>query len=81
MPSEQDIQHQQELLLIHRNHLAEAVKQQAIFGAALTPQQILARISEERSNVRRIKTILRSWEVSVEDLPDDEAPASHPSAT
>jgi hypothetical protein len=76
MPNEQDIKHQRELLSIHRNHLAVAVKQQAIFGAALTPQEIRARISEERANIRRIKTILRSWDVRVEDHPDDEAPAS-----
>lgn len=73
MASQQDVQRQQELLTIHRNHLAMAVKQQAMFGAAMTPHEIRARISEERANIQRIKTILRDWGVTVADHPDDEA--------
>jgi len=75
MPSAQDIQNQQELLTIHRNNLAIHVKQQALYGSAATPAEIQARIGEARANIQRIKTVLRSWNVEVADLPDDEAPS------
>jgi len=70
-----DIEQQQRLLAIHRRNLAVYLEQQARFGEALVPVSIVNGIEEQQTNIGRIKAILRSWGIRVEDHPDDE-PAS-----
>src|SRR5262245_31938092 len=81
MPSQDDINHQQELLAIHRRNLAHYLGQQAQLGKAVTPLGILNGILEERANIKRIKGILRGWGVAVDDHPDDELTVAAPSST
>lgn len=82
MASKEDIAHQKNLLTIHRRNLAHYLGQQAAFGTAFTPPVVAHGITEARSNIQRIKGILRGWGIIVDDHPDD-APddASEPSAT
>lgn len=71
MPTSAEIADQQNLLTTHRRTLAHYLKQQASLGEAFAPPAVTHGISEARSNIRRIKGILRSWNVRVEDHPDD----------
>jgi hypothetical protein len=70
MPREEEVQGQQELLAIYRRQLLTHLKQRAMFGPA-TPSSILDMIGDARANIQRIKTILRGWNISVEDHPND----------
>jgi len=71
----EDIEHQQGLLRIHRRNLAHYLEQQARFGEALVPVNIVNGIEEEQANIGRIKSILRGWGITITDHPND-APAS-----
>jgi len=71
MPSPDDIKHQQELLAINRRNLDNYIKQQDQYGSGYIPLIILNGIEEARSNIKRIKGILRGWGAYVEDKPDD----------
>jgi hypothetical protein len=76
MVSQEDIAAQQELLAAYRRTLAQLLKQQALISELYAPPAITHGIDEARENIQRLKAILRSWDVLVEDLPDDEAPAA-----
>jgi len=73
MRSQEEIADQQELLAIHRRTLAQYLKQQAALTGAFVPPGVVHGLREARDNIRRVKGILRSWGVAVEDHPDDEA--------
>ena len=73
MPSSEDIAHQQKLLDINRRNLAHYLGQQAALGSAYAPPGVANGIREARNEVRRIKRILRDWNVCVEYHPDDVA--------
>jgi hypothetical protein len=75
MASQEDIKHQQTLLTTHRRNLALYINQQSMIGAAYIPPAIANGIRESRDNIARIKGILRTWGVAVEDHPDDDQPA------
>jgi hypothetical protein len=82
---EQDdiVEQQQRLLKIHRQTLAVYIEQRAKFGTTYLPSSVVSGIHEVRDEIRRIKTILRGWSVSMEDYPDDEenlelSQADHP---
>ena len=72
MPTKEDIDHQRELLAIHRRTLAHHLKQRATLGEAYTPPGVSHGIDEARKNIRRIKQTLRGWNQIVENHPDDE---------
>ncbi|MEM8535600.1 MAG: hypothetical protein AAGF95_32515 [Chloroflexota bacterium] len=72
MPDKEDIEHQRELLAIHRRTLAQYLKQRAALSEAYTPPGVTYGIEEARKNIRRIKQNLRNWGETVEDHPDDE---------
>lgn len=72
MLGQEEISQQLQLLTINRRTLAHYLRQRDQQGYLNTPPGILNGIDEARSNIRRIKGILQSWGVSVEDLPDDE---------
>lgn len=76
MPSEEDIAQQQKLLAIHRNNLKHHLAQKAHLGVALTPIGIINDITAERQQIRRVKGILRGWNIAADDHPDDEPPAN-----
>jgi hypothetical protein len=82
MPSQEDIDHQQKLLTTYRRNLAVYINQQSMIGAAYIPPAIANGIRESRDNIARIKGILHTWGVAVEDHPDDDepAPAAGPNA-
>jgi hypothetical protein len=71
MPSQEDIEAQQELLAAHRRTLAHLLIQQAQFGAGYAPAHVSNGIQEARDNIARVKRNLRDWDVHVEDHPDD----------
>jgi hypothetical protein len=74
MPTKEEIDHQQELLSLHRRTLAHYLRQEALSGEAFTPPAVSNGISDERNEIRIIKQTLRGWNVAVEDYPD-EAPS------
>lgn len=71
MPSSEDIVQQQKLLEINRRNLALYLKQQASLGSAYMPPGVANGIHDSRSEIQRIKGILRNWHVPFEDHPDD----------
>lgn len=73
MPSPEDIENQQNLLATYRRTLAHLLDQAAQFsGEVFAPPQNANAIHEARQKIRQIKATLRSWNVTVDDLPDDE---------
>jgi hypothetical protein len=79
MPDADQISQQQTLLTMYRRTLAHYLKQQAAHGSAFLPPSVAQGIVEARDNIRRIKHILRDWQVPVEDFIDDEDDAMHTS--
>ncbi len=69
-----EIAHQQTLLTTYRRNLSHYLKQQAALGEAYTPPGVANGILEARSNIQRIKHILRGWNVAVEDYSYDDDP-------
>ena len=77
MVSSEEITHQQTLLTTYRRNLAHYLKQQAALGEAYVPPGVVNGITEARSNIQRIKQILRGLNIAVEDFPDDGDKLSH----
>jgi hypothetical protein len=71
MPGQDEIADQQNLLTTYRRTLARALSQ---------PSPDSAAIHETRGQIQRIKAMLRSWGVPVEDRAGDEASAVAPAA-
>jgi hypothetical protein len=81
MASQADIDHQQSLLKTYRRNLAHLVRQAASFGSEdAAPIHIANSLDDTRANINRIKGILRGWGVTVEDNPDEGAPATEATA-
>src|SRR5258706_3774902 len=78
MPTEETIKTQQQLLDAHRLTLAVYLQQRAVHGT-LTPPHVIHGINEARTHISRIKAVLRSWGVPVEDGPLDDASMLPPS--
>src|SRR5436853_1405390 len=76
MPEPQEITQQQELLQVHRQTLSLYVQQLALLGKAHVRPGVIHGIIEAQSNIRRVKSILRDWDIKVEDHPDDELPVT-----
>jgi hypothetical protein len=79
MSSQEEIFEQQERLQIYRRTLAHYLNQLAVHGTAYVPPSIAFGINETREAIQRIKRILRTWGVDVEDNPDDVHPTTSPS--
>lgn len=71
MPTEQDIENQQDLLATYRRTLAHYLKQRAIHGLAHVPPSVVHGIVETRVEINQIKAVLTQWGAEVEDHPDD----------
>src|SRR5437762_8390154 len=81
MASQDDINHQRNLLEINRRNLAHYLRQRDTLGEAYTPPGTLNGVLETRDNIQRIKGILSGWNVPADDHPDDrEPPASERAA-
>ena len=50
-------------------------EQQTTMGA-FTPPYMRIEADEARENITRIKGILRGWNMSIDDLPDEDAPGA-----
>jgi hypothetical protein len=68
--SQEDIDQQLKLLKAYRRRLAHDLEQQAIQGVD-TSFKLEEDICDARDHIRRIKEVLRSWHIHVEDHPDD----------
>jgi hypothetical protein len=75
MPSSEDIASQQALLQAHRKTLNHYLQQEAQLGSAYTSPNITHGILTARENIARIKSILKDWGITVENLPNDEMPS------
>ena len=73
MPDNEEIAHQQRLLATHRRTLTILLEQQAVHTTAFTPPSVVHGITEARTQIQRIKAVLRGWGVPVDDAPDDTA--------
>ncbi|HJZ48049.1 MAG TPA: hypothetical protein VKE41_12815, partial [Roseiflexaceae bacterium] len=77
MASQEDIAHQQTLLATYRGNLRILLRQASKYGDEEdAPLQIVNGIRGARDNIRRVKSILRGWGVTVEDLPDEQEPGA-----
>jgi hypothetical protein len=69
-----EVRHHRDLLKIHRANLEIYLKQQKQFSEGQTPPMIVNGLQNDRSEIQRIKAILRGWNIVVGDLPwEDEA--------
>ncbi|MFL5802278.1 MAG: hypothetical protein ACJ8CR_11130 [Roseiflexaceae bacterium] len=66
------VKHHRNLLKIHRTNLEIYLRQQDQFGEGLAPPVIVHSIQNNRSEIQRIKAILRGWNIAVEDLPGED---------
>lgn len=71
MPSQSDIQQEQELLSKYRSRMARYRAQMATLGEAYAQPALFDGIEEVRRAITNIKRRLRGWSVAVEDGPND----------
>jgi hypothetical protein len=71
MPSQEDINAQMQLLAAHRRTLTHLLNQYATHSGAYVPPAIVSGISEARAGIQQSKRALRTWNVQIDDLPDD----------
>ena len=76
MPSEEEVADIQERLQTYRRTLAHYLRQQAQLGSAYAPPAVANGIAEARREIGRLKAVLSSWGIAVEDMPDDGDAAS-----
>jgi len=72
LPDPEEIAGQRQLLANHRSTLAVYINQQALLGVAYAPPGVMNSIRLVRSDIQRIKAILRGWNVPVDDLPGED---------
>jgi outer membrane protein assembly factor BamB/tetratricopeptide (TPR) repeat protein len=71
-PGQEEIDQQLELLATYRRRLAYHLQQEALLGTA-APFSLIEELRGAREQIRRIKGVLRSWSVAIEDSPNDES--------
>jgi hypothetical protein len=67
-----DVAHYRDLLKVYRQRLPIHLKQQEQFGENLAPPMVIHELQNARSEIQKIKAILRGWNIPVEDLPGEE---------
>lgn len=72
--SPEEVAEQIRLLTTYRRTLAAYLEQQAALGRAYSPPGVIHGINEARSQILRIKTILRAAGVDIPNDPDDDDP-------
>jgi DNA-directed RNA polymerase specialized sigma24 family protein len=80
MPTQDDIERQQQILDAHRATLAHYLIQRAQLGADYAPPGVTNGINEARAGIAHCKAALHKLSVDVEDLPDDLEAATTPEA-
>jgi len=78
MPTQDDIERQQQILDAHRATLAHYLIQRARLGADYAPPGVTNGINEARAGIRLCKSVLVGWGIDIENLPDDEERSSIP---
>lgn len=73
MPSQEEINRHLERLVVLRESLTAYLKQQATVGSSFLSPAITHGIIDTREQIKQVKIILRSWNVPIEDLSDDES--------
>jgi hypothetical protein len=73
MPTQDDIEQQQQLLATHRRTLAHLLDQQARFSAGHVPAHVATGIAEARAQIAQIKATLRGCGQSAPDMLGDVA--------
>jgi hypothetical protein len=76
MTDREHIDDQVELLRVHRQTLANLLKQEAQLSSAYAPPGIGHGIREARASIRHIKQSLRTRGIRIEDHPNDRAPTT-----
>lgn len=72
MVTREEIEEQKALLAAHRETLTIYLRRLArLGGIAQAPPEVIRGIEEAQKNISRIKSILRSWNISIEDHPND----------
>jgi hypothetical protein len=66
-----EIIHQSQLLKIYRKNLPLYLNQKEQFAENQVPPHIINSIHKARTEIQRIKAILRGWNIPVEDLPGE----------
>jgi hypothetical protein len=77
MPSTEDIDHQLDLLRLNRQTLIHYIKQRVMLGEEFEPPSISHGIKNTQDSIASIKKVLRSWNIRVEDLPNDAPELNH----
>lgn len=72
MPSEDDIQHQHNLLRIYRRNAQQLTRQVTTYGPVDVPIHMVSNLRSQLNNIARIKHILANWGADVEDMEVDE---------
>lgn len=67
-----EVAHHRKLLKIHRANLDLSLLQQKQFNEGQTPPRVIYTLQNARSEIQRIKAILRGWNIAVDDLPGEE---------
>jgi hypothetical protein len=66
-----EVAHQRGLLKIQRANVKIYLRQLEQFGPAQAPATVIHSLRHSRSELRRIKAILRGWNIAVDDLPEE----------
>lgn len=72
-PTQRQITAQVERLKVERGNLAHYLRQHSISNSTYVEPSAIQGAQEARTAIKRIKTILRRWNIAVDDHPDDEA--------
>lgn len=67
-----EVEHQRNLLKVHRRNLATYLRQQQQLPAGQTPATHINAIEDTQRQIQGIKAILRGFGVAVDDLPEEE---------
>ena len=79
MLENEEIENQKVLLTTHRETLAILLQQRAMFGTVYAPPAILHGINQSRSEIKRIKEVLRFYGCDVENRSNDSEDKDLPS--
>jgi hypothetical protein len=66
------VRHQLDLLKIHRSNLATYLAQQKQLSGGQAPPALVNSLDHVRSEIQRVKAILRGWGIVVDDLLEEE---------
>jgi hypothetical protein len=68
------VNHNLRLLSVHRRNLSLLFQQRHLHGPGTPPAQVVHQVEATQRQVAEIKRRLREWQISVDDLPEDDSP-------